>query len=406
MALSVADFEIETAMNIVPTSSKLSAASRKENPYPYYAGFSEDFVANTLQAVNARPGDIVLDPWNGAGTTTTVASHLGIDAIGIDLNPVMFLAAKIRAFDRQKLRAYCNAVLSQLHRYRDVEGEFCPFQASGEAFGRIRNGFDRNGQDVLLFGLMLSCKRASSGSRSQNPTWFSRRRLETLRLHKDEIESLWVSSFETLREWSQPPTCSTNPKSPKLVTGDWLRCRNPNRVTHIITSPPYLTRIDYPMKTLPELLLLSEVSQIDIDSLRRNMLGTVLTERRLASVSSDKIPYVSKLLTEIREHESKASRTYYFHFFRQYFDRLFRSLSKINKIVDSPRTITLVSQGSFYKDLFIDLPKIIDEMMHHFCYKTSHRHNFVSRHNIVAVNTRAYASSNFYPDEISATYSR
>lgn len=37
--------------------------------HPYYAGYAEQFVADTL-SILAEPGDLVLDPWNGSGTTT------------------------------------------------------------------------------------------------------------------------------------------------------------------------------------------------------------------------------------------------------------------------------------------------------------------------------------------------
>jgi len=35
----------------------------------------------------SRPGDMVLDPFVGSGTTCMVATELGRDSIGIDLNP-------------------------------------------------------------------------------------------------------------------------------------------------------------------------------------------------------------------------------------------------------------------------------------------------------------------------------
>ncbi|MEN0068403.1 MAG: DNA methyltransferase [Myxococcota bacterium] len=38
-------------------------------------------------------GAIVLDPWNGSGTTSLVASALGGKSIGVDLNPFASLIA-------------------------------------------------------------------------------------------------------------------------------------------------------------------------------------------------------------------------------------------------------------------------------------------------------------------------
>lgn len=38
----------------------------------------------------------MLDPWNGSGTTTYSATSLGLNVIGIDLNPVMIIVARAR----------------------------------------------------------------------------------------------------------------------------------------------------------------------------------------------------------------------------------------------------------------------------------------------------------------------
>jgi SAM-dependent methyltransferase len=58
--------------------------------HPYYAGYAEQFVADML-SVLAKPGDLVLDPWNGSGTTTLVAQRCGLRSIGVELNPAMAL---------------------------------------------------------------------------------------------------------------------------------------------------------------------------------------------------------------------------------------------------------------------------------------------------------------------------
>ena len=44
----------------------------------------------------SRPGDTVLDPFFGSGTTGAVAKRLGREYIGIDLNPRYLEKAKMR----------------------------------------------------------------------------------------------------------------------------------------------------------------------------------------------------------------------------------------------------------------------------------------------------------------------
>lgn len=45
---------------------------------------------------SAEPGDLVVDPFNGSGTTTAMAKLLGMRAIGIDINPAFCEVAATR----------------------------------------------------------------------------------------------------------------------------------------------------------------------------------------------------------------------------------------------------------------------------------------------------------------------
>ena len=56
--------------------------------YRYYAGYSAGFVEQVLKE-SAPTARLVLDPWNGTGTTTVVAASKRVAAIGFDVNPAL-----------------------------------------------------------------------------------------------------------------------------------------------------------------------------------------------------------------------------------------------------------------------------------------------------------------------------
>lgn len=51
--------------------------------------FSPDLVRGWLSKHGVQPGNLVLEPFAGAGTTNIVARELGIDSIGVEINPFL-----------------------------------------------------------------------------------------------------------------------------------------------------------------------------------------------------------------------------------------------------------------------------------------------------------------------------
>jgi hypothetical protein len=67
--------------------------------YRYYAGFSPKFVESAIGFTSLHGESTILDPWNGSGTTTSVARAAGYRAFGYDLNPTMVIVSKAKSID-------------------------------------------------------------------------------------------------------------------------------------------------------------------------------------------------------------------------------------------------------------------------------------------------------------------
>lgn len=60
------------------SSPKVGLAKASRGWYRYYAGYSTGFVRDTLRSLPLPENSLILDPWNGSGTTTYVAAQTGL----------------------------------------------------------------------------------------------------------------------------------------------------------------------------------------------------------------------------------------------------------------------------------------------------------------------------------------
>jgi site-specific DNA-methyltransferase (cytosine-N4-specific) len=67
-----------------------------EKLHPYPAKFIPEIPGALLDCLSIAQGGLVLDPFCGSGTTLVEAQIRGIDAIGVDLNPIACLISRVR----------------------------------------------------------------------------------------------------------------------------------------------------------------------------------------------------------------------------------------------------------------------------------------------------------------------
>src|SRR5690349_5272505 len=90
--------------------------------YKYPARFSPEFVGATIEALS-EPGDVVLDPYMGGGTTIVEALARNRQAIGCDLNSLSVFVTKVKTTtlsrrDAAELTAWAAEIVPTLN-YHD-----------------------------------------------------------------------------------------------------------------------------------------------------------------------------------------------------------------------------------------------------------------------------------------------
>lgn len=304
------------------SSPKQTSAERQSSLFPYYAGFSEAFVRDALDALQATADQVVLDPWNGSGTTTTVAKQGGLTSIGIDINPALAIVARARLATKKDMSA-ARLLLKDGGR------------ALSQKFLRetCRAPYNSATRSILLLAVFrLTRRKLRDRERiGTNPTWWQLKLSEV----KQVISSISKSQLdsELLKLGATLSIASDGPNAASLIRADVLSSSLPQlHADIIITSPPYLTRIDYVKATLPELLVLSLLEEFSFDDLRRTMIGSPVIGRGPDCMPNGIGSYAKSVLSQIASHGSKASETYYLAFFSTYISKMFDAFQKLGSV--------------------------------------------------------------------------
>jgi DNA modification methylase len=359
----------------------------------YYAGFSEAFVSSILKEFPLKEDSVILDPMNGSGTTTVVLQKQGYLGLGIELNPAMAIIARAkdmsipvtevmetanRAIHRAKInsskyKAHSDTsewippnvfnVFKKLEQtILETEEADSPLPSKLQKAISCTNAKGGRLCDFLYAGLLLALRRCVTPTGSKNPTW-----LKPGQLSECDEETVYETFLDTLQmmmeDLEEAFPDSSRSRSIQVLQGDarGLPLQSES-VDLILTSPPYLTRIDYAVSTKPELLFLGYESKKAFRDIRRSIMGSTCIvdgEHQIENVWGD---CCLGVLEDVEKHPSKASATYYLKTHIQYFRDAYQIIGECLRVLKPGGSAVFVVQDSWYKDVHIPLAQIYIEM--------------------------------------------
>ena len=222
---------------------------------------------------------------------------------------------------------------------------------------------------IAILSLALAARTCARVVRGSNPIWYRTSLQETNRSDQLRDSALTISTRITddLKR-SMPKTR----KETKLINSDFATDIVDGTFDVCLTSPPYLNQLDYVVAHLPELTVLGRVMPIDINNLRSLMIGTT----KIVSKDNSPIPeewgiICRRTLNAIRQHDSYASKRYYYFTYRQYFEKLYNSLRNLSFVLRRRAQGLMVMQNSYYKNVNIPTPHVAAEMLAKLHWKTT-----------------------------------
>jgi DNA modification methylase len=242
----------------------------------YKEGFSPELVEKAIEVSGIGRQGIVLDPFNGGGTTTLTAALHGFNSIGVEVNPfTAFLAeSKLSTTDTQSLDKAIQIILAGAEKgsisplegsstFSEKEGlnkwlfnssVLTAFEGGWQALEKIKNPQISNlCRLALLSSAMDNCNAVRDGKclRYRN-TW------KEYKFNTYTFLDTLIDSFQTIGMDIESTRETLSGKS-SIHLGDARRILTNDKYSTnfnlCVTSPPYLNTFDYSDIYRPELFL-------------------------------------------------------------------------------------------------------------------------------------------------------
>lgn len=278
--------------------------------HPYPAKFPPPLPARLIEILS-QPGDTILDPFCGSGTTLVEALRLGRDAVGFDVNPIGVLATRAKALplstgDRQTLLDLADTL------YSDAEGAKSPQRVLGReelscepydlpAIPNIGNWFEPVA--IREIGIVLTrIERLTNGHARD----VARASLSAIlvQVSNQDSETRYTARPRGLIAGEVLERCARKLRETLRAHESWRNCEERNcrveigdarslspsmvgRVHAVVTSPPYANAFDYHLYHRHRMFWLG----YDPGQVRSREIGSHLNHQRerdgIASYTSD-----------------------------------------------------------------------------------------------------------------------
>jgi hypothetical protein len=279
----------------------------------YKEGFAKEIVLNLAKEFSLKKGQVVLDPFCGVGTTLLACKEMGLDSIGFDAHPVAVFASRVktRDYEPESLRQAIASLLKARHSQASVPEsrllkKFFPPRTLKETalFTRLI-AENRLTRDFLLLGLMNVAIKCS----------FAYKDGAVLKVRKKPVppvrDMLRRQLFRMLRdiEGFRKEPCHAqaefgDARSLPLEAGS---------IDAVITSPPYLNKIEYTkIYEIEQELFLRHVQEsppirtfigLSLGKLERDIakLEKVLDYEDVKGLPQEALPYLTDMFQCVEE---------------------------------------------------------------------------------------------------------
>ena len=349
--------------------------------YYYKEGFSPNLVEKAIEFSKIKSNDIILDPFNGSGTTTLTSSLKGYKSIGIEVNPfTSFLSqSKINNVDITEFNKKRDWILGKAYQGKEsaLKG-FSTFSKTeninkwlfnDSVLDTFAGGWSASKEimssdlkQVIQLALIVSAMQNCNATRDGKCLRYRNNWQNNIYNKETFLSSLQANLSLMIEDVEQYPIT----EQPMILTGDARTILLNNDIEKFklcVTSPPYLNTFDYTDIYRPELFLGQFVKNRDeLYNLRlRTIRSHIQAKWKNPSFSNFGELYKNSM-EHILQHESELMHKRIPVMVQAYFEDMLNILKQLRNKAEKNAQLWMVVSNSAYANKEIPVDLIIAEM--------------------------------------------
>lgn len=348
--------------------------------YYYKEGFSPNLVEQAIAFTGINKNDLIIDPFNGSGTTTLTASLNGYKSLGIEVNPfTSFLAdTKTKNVNTSDLKLWAEKLLVSAEK--PVKSPLIGYSTfSDKSDGKkwlfnnsVLNSFEGGWQLTegihspnmrklarlaLISAAMQNCNARRDGKCLRYSNWGEKK------FEKDTFLDALKHNLNVIKSDIEEKPVLENPI---ILKGDCRKILSREDIPRFklcITSPPYLNTFDYTDIYRPELFLGKFIDgNENLYKLRLTTVRSHVQAKWKSPILNDFGTLYMQYMKHINQNPDKLMHKFIPTMIQAYFEDMFNILKLLKSKATKDAQVWLVVSNSAYANKEIPVDLIIGDI--------------------------------------------